>query len=59
MRLMHPLQRRDMSERTLVGHYELEVRKPETRVRGVHSIEVDVARRNAAVMARSTFVDTE
>jgi VWFA-related protein len=46
-------------QRTLVGHYELEVRKPETRVKGVHSIEVDVTRRNGAVMARSTFVDSD
>lgn len=46
-------------QRTLVGHYELEVRKPETRVKGVHSIEVDVTRRNAAVLARSTYIDTD
>jgi VWFA-related protein len=45
-------------QRTLVGHYELEVRKPETRVRGVHSIEVDV-RKGWYVMARSTYVDKE
>lgn len=44
-------------QRTLSGHYELEVRKPETKVRGAHTIEVDVARRNAYVMARSTYVD--
>ena len=46
-------------QRTLAGHYELEVRKPETRVKGVHSIEVDVTRRNAAVMARSTYLDSD
>lgn len=49
----------DRLQRTLTGHYELEVRKPETKVRGVHSIEVDVARRNSLVMARSTYVDAD
>jgi VWFA-related protein len=44
-------------QRTLSGHYELEVRKPPTSYRGTHLIEVDVARRNAYVMARSTYVD--
>ena len=46
-------------QRTLVGHYELEVRKPDTKIRGLHSIEVDVDRRGAEVMARSTYVDRE
>jgi VWFA-related protein len=45
--------------RTLAGHYELEVRKPDTRVRGLHTIEVQVNRRGAEVMARSTYVDRE
>ena len=44
-------------QRTLAGHYELEVRKPQTTVHGAHTIEVDVARRNAYVLARSIFVD--
>jgi VWFA-related protein len=44
-------------QKTLAGHYELEVRKPETKVRGAHTIEVDVNRRGADVMARSTYVD--
>lgn len=47
----------DRLKRTLVGHYELEVRKPETKTRGTHVIEVDVARRGAYVLARSTYVD--
>jgi len=47
----------DRLKRTLAGHYELEVRKPETKTRGTHVIEVDVARRGAYVLARSTYVD--
>jgi VWFA-related protein len=46
-------------QKTLAGHYELEVRKPETKVRGLHTIEVNVNRRDAEVMARSTYVDKE
>jgi hypothetical protein len=49
----------DRLQKTLTGHYELEVRKPETLVRGVHMIEVDVDRRGAEVMARTTYVDKE
>ena len=45
--------------KTLAGHYELSVRKNDTRVRGVHTIEVQVNRRGAEVMARSTYVDRE
>ena len=44
-------------QRTLAGHYELEVRKPQTSFRGTHLIEVDVARRDAYVMARETYAD--
>lgn len=47
----------DRLQRTLEGHYELEVRKPNTKVVGVHTIEVDVARKNATVMARTSYVD--
>ena len=46
-------------EKTLAGHYELEVRKNDTSVRGVHSIEVQVNRRNVEIMARSTYVDRD
>ncbi len=49
----------DRLQRTLTGHYELEVRKPETTVRGVHSIEVDVDRRGVEIMARTTYFDKE
>ena len=45
-------------QRTLAGHYELEVRKPQSAVRGTHLIEVDVAgHRNAYVLARSSYID--
>ncbi len=44
-------------QRTLSGHYELEVRKPPTSFRGTHAIEVEVARRDAYVMARTTYID--
>jgi len=46
-------------ENTLSGHYELEVRKPDTRVRGLHTIEVNVKHRDAEVMSRSTYVDRD
>jgi VWFA-related protein len=46
-------------KKTLTGHYELEVRKPDTKVRGRHSIEVTTTRRNADVLARSSYVDKE
>jgi len=49
----------DRLQRTLSGHYELEVRKPETKVHGTHTIEVAVPkRRNANVMARTSYVDS-
>ena len=47
----------DRLQRTLAGHYELEVRKPLSRKRGAHEIEVTVSQRDATVMARSSFVD--
>ncbi len=49
----------DRLRRTLTGHYELEVRKPPLKKKGLHHIEVDVDRRGADVMARSTYVDTD
>jgi len=45
-------------QKALVGHYELEVRKPELKNRGNHVIEVTVKRRDAYVMARSSYVDS-
>jgi hypothetical protein len=47
----------DRLQRTLTGHYELEVRKPETHVRGVHTIETEVLKRRANVLARTSYVD--
>ena len=47
----------DKLQKTLAGHYELEVRKPPTSAKGYHTIEVTVARRNANVLARSSYVD--
>jgi VWFA-related protein len=47
-------------QRTLTGHYELEVRKPDLKTRGYHTIEVEVPkRRTANVMARTSYVDSE
>ncbi len=45
-------------ERTLSGHYELEVRKPASLRPGTHLIDVKVKRRGATVMARSSYQDT-
>jgi VWFA-related protein len=47
----------DRLQKTLAGHYELEVRKPETKVVGVHTIAVDTTVKNAVVMARTSYVD--
>jgi len=45
-------------QRALEGHYELEVRRPETKVKGIHSIDVEVpSHRSATVMSRRTFID--
>ena len=50
----------DRLQKTLAGHYELEVRKPDTNVRGTHTIEVEVpSQRRANVLARSTYVDRD
>jgi VWFA-related protein len=50
----------DRLQKTLAGHYELEVRKPDTTVRGTHTIEVDVpSQRRAIVLARSTYADRD
>lgn len=54
-----PKQAVDRLQKTLAGHYELEVRKPDTKVRGTHSIEVETTKKGAVVMARSSYVDTE
>ncbi|HSP33676.1 MAG TPA: hypothetical protein VLU46_05110, partial [Thermoanaerobaculia bacterium] len=49
----------NMVEKALVGHYELEVRKPDVTKRGTHTIEVEVKRRGANVYARGSYVDTD
>ena len=47
----------DKLQKTLAGHYELEVRKPPTNAKGYHTIEVAVDRRNANVLSRTSYVD--
>ena len=56
-----PQQALDKLTRTLSGHYELEVRKPETKIaNGYHTIEVDTpSHRDAQVMARGSYVDQD
>jgi VWFA-related protein len=50
----------DRLRKTLSGHYELEVRKPDTKVRGTHTIEVEVpSQKRATILARSTYVDKD
>ena len=49
----------NMVQRALVGHYELEVRKPPLKTRGNHLIDVSVNRKKVNVMARSSYVDSE
>ena len=46
-------------KKTLEGHYELEVRKPDIERKGTHTIEVQVKKKGALVLARSTYVDRE
>lgn len=53
-----PKQAVERLQKTLVGHYEIEVRKPEgAKTHGVHTIEVDTTRKRAVVMARTSYVD--
>lgn len=50
----------DRLQKTLAGHYELEVRKPDTKIRGAHTIEVEVpSQRRATVLARSSYIDRD
>ena len=49
----------DRVQKALVGHYELEVRKPDLKNRGNHTIEVTVKRRDVYVMARSSYIDSD
>ena len=47
----------DRLERTLQGHYEIEVRRPAALRPGTHDVEVQVKRRGVVVLARSSFMD--
>ena len=50
----------DRLKKTLSGHYELEVRKPELKTIGYHEIEVNVVgHRDAYVMARTSYIDKD
>ena len=44
-------------QKTLSGHYELEVRKPAGLPLGQHELEVNVKRRNVHVLSRTSYVD--
>ncbi|HEX8153007.1 MAG TPA: hypothetical protein VF698_07785, partial [Thermoanaerobaculia bacterium] len=44
-------------KRTIAGHYELEVRRPEGLPRGTHTIEVNVKKRGTYVLARGSWMD--
>ena len=46
----------DRLQRTLAGHYEIEVRQPPGLRPGTHEIDVRVKRRGTHVMARSSFI---
>lgn len=47
----------DRLRRTLSGHYELELRRPDELKPGTHDLEVRVRRRGATVLAPSTWMD--
>lgn len=44
-------------QRTLTGHYELEVRRPDGIKPGTHAVEVRVKRRGATVLAPTSYMD--
>ncbi|HEX8170225.1 MAG TPA: hypothetical protein VF824_06775 [Thermoanaerobaculia bacterium] len=44
-------------QRTLAGHYELELRRPNALRPGTHDMSVRVSRRGAVVLAPATYVD--
>ena len=48
----------DRLQRTLMGHYEIEVRKPEGLKPGTHAIDVQVKKRGAVVLARKSYIDS-
>jgi hypothetical protein len=47
----------DKLQRTLSGHYELEVRRPEKLKPGTHDVIVNVKRRGVTVLAPMTYMD--
>lgn len=47
----------DRLQRTLTGHYELELRRPDGLARGTHPVVVTVKNRNALVMAPQSYTD--
>jgi VWFA-related protein len=47
----------DRLARTLTGHYELELRRPEELKPGTHAVEVTVKRRGVTVLAPSSWRD--
>jgi len=44
-------------QRTLAGHYELELRRPDELEPGRHRLSVNVKRRNVIILAPTTYVD--
>lgn len=47
----------DRLQRTLSGHYELEVRRPSELRPGTHEVEVRVKRKGVAVLAPTSYMD--
>ncbi len=47
----------DRLQRTLTGHYELELRRPEELKPGTHELEIQVKRRGVTVLAPSSWRD--
>ena len=47
----------DRLQRTLAGHYEIELRRPDDLVPGTHDLRVRVKRRGVHVLAPSSYMD--
>lgn len=47
----------DRLQRTLQGHYEIELRRPDDLQPGTHALRIRVKRRGAIVLAPSTYMD--
>jgi VWFA-related protein len=47
----------DLLQRTLAGHYEIELRRPDDLKVGMHALDVRVKRRNAYILAPATYTD--